>query len=252
MSWQYQVGKAAFIVREAVLRQPLPGLRFYPRGLVWPFDLKQFYGLRKHSPRVIIDAGGNEGQTCLYLRKWFPKSRIYSLEPVRSTFEILRRNTASHPSIHCRNVALGEMQGTREIRLMRDSGLNTLTSEPALAPEASGDTEEIRLTTLAAFCQEEGIDRIDILKMDVQGYELPILLGAEKMLDRIGAIYAEVELQEKRSDKTPWGAIHEVLRNHGFFYCGMYEHFRHWDAKILVSFANALYLNPSWFQTEGD
>lgn len=248
MNWRYQLGKTINDARESALRQPLPGLKFYPRGRIWPFDLKRFYELRKCSPRIIIDAGGNVGQTCLYLQKWFPNARIYSLEPVRSTFESLQRNTASHPNILCRNVALGEMHGTQVIRLMRESGLNTLTTEPALETEASGTTEEIRLTTLPQFCQEEGIDRIDILKMDVQGYEIPILRGAETMLDRVGAIYSEVSLQEKRADMTPWGTIHDYLRCRGFFYCGLYEQFRHWDAKLLVSFGNALYLNTDWFQ----
>jgi FkbM family methyltransferase len=249
MNWRYHLGRTINDVREAVLRQPLPGLKFYPRGRIWPLDLKRFYELRKCSPQIIIDAGGNVGQTCLYLEKWFPNARIYSLEPVRSTFESLQRNTASHRNILCRNVALGETQGTREIRLMRDSGLNTLTSEPVLEPEASGVIERIRLTTLLAFCQEESIDRIDILKMDVQGYELPILMADEKMLDRVGAIYTEVSLQEKRMDMTPWGTIHDFLRSRGFFYCGLYDQVRHWDSKLLVSFGNALYLNPAWFQT---
>lgn len=248
VSWRYHVGKTINDVRESALRQRLPGLKFYPRGRIWPFDLKRLYELKNISPRVIVDAGGNVGQTCLYLQKWFPAARIYSLEPVRSTFQTLERNTASHPNILCRNLALGENQGTQVIRLMRESGLNTLTAEPALATEASGASEEITLTTLPQFCEEEGIDRIDILKMDVQGYEIPILRGAEKMLDRVGAIYTEVSLQEKRADMTPWGTIHDYLRNRGFFYCGLYEQFRHWDAKLLVSFANALYLNPDSFQ----
>jgi FkbM family methyltransferase len=180
MSWRYHLGRTINDAREAILRQPLPGLRFYPRGRIWPFDLKRFYNSRKCSPRIIIDAGGNVGQTCLYLQKWFPMARIYSIEPVRSTFESLQLNTASHPNILCRNVALGELKEAREIRLMRDSGLNTLTTEPALESAISGATEEIRLTTLPAFCQQEGLDRIDILKMDVQGYELPILLAPKK------------------------------------------------------------------------
>ena len=252
MNWRYHLGKAINDTRETVLRQPLPGLNFYPRGRIWPFDLKRFYELRKCSPRIIIDVGANVGQTCLYLEKWFPMSRIYSLEPVRSTFQGLQRNTAAHPNILCRNLALGDVQRTSAIPLMRDSLLNTLTLEPALEPGASGATEEIRLTTLPAFCQEEGIDRIDILKMDVEGYEIPVLRGAESMIDRVGAIYAEVSLQETRTNMTPWGTIHEYLRSRGFFYCGLYEQFRHWDAKLLVSLGNALYLNPSWFDARSD
>jgi hypothetical protein len=99
MNWRYSLGRAINDAREAVLRQRFPGLKFYPRGRIWPLDLEQFYEFRKCSPRIILDAGGNIGQTCLYLRKWFPKARIYSLEPVRSTFERLQRNTASHPNI---------------------------------------------------------------------------------------------------------------------------------------------------------
>jgi len=129
------------------------------------------------------------------------------------------------------------------MHLMCNSELNTLMQESALKGDVSGECEQIRLATLDEFCVSEGIGRIDLLKMDAQGYELNILEGAGKTLDKVEFLLTEVGLQDTRADEIPFGRMQDYLRRHDFLFCGLYEQFRYGDSKILVGFANALYVN---------
>lgn|SRR6185437_9361855 len=243
MGWRYRTGKLFQQLKEAALRRSLPGTRYFPAGRVYPYDIKRVFSSRDFSPGTIVDVGANIGQTCLYLRKWFPAAHIFSLEPVHATFERLVVNTRRFPNIRCRNIALGETAGTRTMHLMCNSELNTLMQESALKGDVSGECEQIRLATLDEFCVSEGIGRIDLLKMDAQGYELNILEGAGKTLDKVEFLLTEVGLQDTRADEIPFGRMQDYLRRHDFLFCGLYEQFRYGDSKILVGFANALYVN---------
>jgi hypothetical protein len=135
------------------------------------------------------------------------------------------------------------------IQLMRNSELNTLRQEPLLDGEASGVLEQVHLVSLADFCRKEGITRIDLLKMDAQGYELNILAGAGNTLGQVLFILTEVGLQDKRADVVPFGQMQDVLQARGFSFCGLYEQYRYGNGKILVGFANALYLNMRLLET---
>src|ERR1700674_3377869 len=98
MNWRYWVGSSINNAVEAVLRHRVPGRRYLPAGHICAFDVKRLYDRRKLSLGVILDIGANVGQTCLYFTRWFPSAQIFSLEPVRSTYETLVRNTVKYPN----------------------------------------------------------------------------------------------------------------------------------------------------------
>lgn len=247
MGWRYAVGSSIDSLRQWLLRN-IPPNRYYPAGRCWAYDLKRLYAGHRRRPMVIIDAGANIGQTCIHLSKWFPEATIYSFEPVLATYERLRKNTRSYPKIRCIHAALGETETRAQITLIQNSELNSLNAEPMLNALVTGASEIVQVTTLRQFMASNKIDAIDILKMDVQGYELPLLRGAGDIAN-IGCIFAEVGLQDDgRADLTPFSELHAYLRSREFFFSGLYDAFRHWDAKMLVSFGNALYVQTSWFE----
>jgi FkbM family methyltransferase len=248
MNWRYVVGSSIDSLIQMALRK-LPPNRYFPAGRYWTYDLKRLYALHRRTPLVIIDAGANIGQTCLYLAKWFPKAKIYSFEPVRETFEQLCKNTRQYPNIRCIHAALGETEAQQTLALVESSELNTLNSEPLLKNISTGVTETVEVTTLQRFMESEGIKSVDILKMDVQGYELQVLRGAGNLVN-VSSVFAEAGFQEdQRVDLTAFAPLHEHLRRRGFFFSGLYEAFRHWDAKLLVSFGNILYVQTAHFST---
>jgi FkbM family methyltransferase len=176
----------------------------------------------------------------LYLRRWFPLTRIHAFEPIAETFNLLVQNVSSYPTIRCHQFALGAAKEIKHIHLMRNSELNTLVNEPSLVPEYTDRSQAVKVITLDEFCNNEGITAIDILKLDTQGYESKVLSGAADIIRRVNFVFVEVGLQDQRLDISPFSTIHEHLRSRGFCFCGLYEAYRHWDTKLLISFGNAL------------
>ena len=104
----------------------------------------------------------------------------------------------------------------------------------------------ITVETMDSFCGKEKIDRIDILKLDVQGWELEVLRGAKALVARnaIHFIFAEVGFHKMDIDIQQFTTLHEYMEASRFKFCGLYDTFRYGPAKEFVGFSNALYINP--------
>jgi hypothetical protein len=135
-------------------------------------------------------------------------------------------------------LAFGEESG--ESMIFTHPNWNELASlNPALA---IGETKEIvPVTTL----DERGVNRIDLLKIDTEGYELPILRGAERMLRRhaIGAVFAEVGFDRDNKRNTYIADLAELLAGFGYSFYGLYD-VTHYPRHEQPSFGNALFTGP--------
>jgi FkbM family methyltransferase len=191
-----------------------------PFGVRWEHDARCLLGSRA-TQATLLDVGANIGQTALSLAETFSGARIYSFEPVPATFAALQQNTAHLPGVECVNAALSDAAGEAMITTNR-GGRNTLMSEVALSSRT-----KVRLDTVDAFCTKRGIEHIDLLKIDTEGYETWVLRGAKIMFEqgRIDFVLAECDFL-RRPDE-PHGdffEIHQMLDSHGFrivsFYTG--------------------------------
>jgi FkbM family methyltransferase len=175
---------------------------------------------------LIFDIGANIGDSAIAFRKEFPTAIVHSFEPFRAIFETLVRNTRKY-GIRCHHLALGAEIGDRTVR--RESAspyfrANSVSNQP------DGNTppdliEIIQLTTLDAFCEQNGIQRIDILKTDTEGFDLQVLRGAKSLLTN-GAvlnIVSEVTLSSTDNAHTNFFALIEWLRQYGFAPYSIYD-----------------------------
>lgn len=133
----------------------------------------------------IFDVGANRGQF-LHLARCSLEGRdftVHCFEPARRTFELLRESAARLPDTILNNCGLGREPG--EFDLYYDaagSGLASLTKrELAHFGVEMAHSEKVRIATLDAYCAGHGIERIDLLKIDVEGHELDVLHGARRM-----------------------------------------------------------------------
>jgi Methyltransferase FkbM domain len=108
--------------------------------------------------------------------------------------------------------------------------------------------ETIQIAAIDSFCESHHINHIDILKIDVEGYELEVLRGAKSYLDKnlIRFIYSEVSFDKYRKVQQYFGEINELLLVHGFRLYGFYEIQRYRDAREGVAFCNALFINDNF------
>ena len=140
---------------------------------------------------VLFDVGANSGSYTLVLRRFSPNSMIHAFEPHPRTFAILQQRTAA-PGTTLVNMALSDQPGMMQLH---DFAENDGSTQASLAVEAvsifDGATvsHPVEVTTIDDYLARTGIAKIDLLKIDTEGFDINVLRGARSALAR-GAIRA--------------------------------------------------------------
>jgi FkbM family methyltransferase len=135
--------------------------------------------------RTIVDVGSNVGISVLYFRQRFPAARIVAVEPDPGAFGRLVQNTAGLAAIELVNAALAESEGQATLYTGGESWAASLVPGPDRKTR-----QAVRTTTLEGLTRELSIDGIDLLKLDIEGAEVPVLLSA-RVLDRVRLLVFE-------------------------------------------------------------
>lgn len=140
---------------------------------------------------VIVDVGANVGLVSLLMARRFPDRPVHAFEPNPSTFAALEANAARNRAgnIQCHRAAVSEAEGTV---LFENDPVKRGTASIAL--QQGEHSAEVPATTLDAFAAAQGVDRIGLLKIDVEGFETLVLRGAARVLAEVrpAVIYFEV------------------------------------------------------------
>lgn len=150
---------------------------------------------------VVVDVGANSGQFAERLRREdVHHGRIVSFEPLAAAFAVLEKKARADGAWAAVNEALGEAEGESEINVAGNSfSSSILDMLPRHADAAPHSTyvakEKIRVSTLDAACERHlrGGENV-FLKIDTQGYEMQVLRGGTRALDRIDTIQLEMSL----------------------------------------------------------
>ncbi|MEO9613250.1 MAG: FkbM family methyltransferase [Nitratireductor sp.] len=155
---------------------------------------------------VFVDIGANVGTYALFVaRTAGPSGRVLAFEPHPRTFAKLAFNVAANDNgaIVARNLAIAETAGT--MTLHSDGGGNI--GHASLLAEAAGTVRaghEVAVRPLAAEIADQGLTRIDLLKIDVEGFEdralLPFFDQAEPSLWPAAILIETVLSQLWRTD----------------------------------------------------
>jgi FkbM family methyltransferase len=161
------------------------------------FDKKQLGKLIAQIPAdgICIDVGANVGFYSLHIAKKLKENgRIYSLEPDPNLFQILKTNCSLNEfgkKIRTYNYALSNTSQRRSffIAPAHCSGGGSLHLHDSLP----GTSIEVYCISLDAFVRAEQIERIDFIKIDVEGFEFEVIEGAHQLMSeqRIDKIYIE-------------------------------------------------------------
>ena len=134
---------------------------------------------------TFFDVGANVGLFSLAAAKRFPDAHIYAFEPCAATLEILKRNVALNGASQVTPVpvALMDHSGTASLQTNAPGkdGLNTL-GEPTHPACRIVSRETVSVSTLDDFLASERLIGVDVMKVDVEGAELLVLRGGEKLL----------------------------------------------------------------------
>jgi FkbM family methyltransferase len=137
--------------------------------------------LEAHGPscRVIFDVGARTGTWTELALRASPGAEVHSFEPMRASYERLAAR-GFPPSVVLNRLALSDAEGEAVIHA-RSTSLHSRRLSPGDAA-MDGEEEPVRLTTLAAYCEDRGIGEIDLLKIDAEGHDLAVLRGGEAMI----------------------------------------------------------------------
>jgi FkbM family methyltransferase len=131
-------------------------------------------------PSVVFDVGANVGDWSMLARNALPDAQLHAFEIVESTYAALHDRFAGKAGMVLNNFGLSDKSGTITMHLF--TGTNELTSHVAyphgdyrivICPVRRGDE----------YVQDREIERIDFLKIDVEGAEHLVLNGFGAMLD---------------------------------------------------------------------
>ena len=168
--------------------------RRYTNGFI--LKLKNFPIDRR--ARCIVDIGANVGLFSRAAETYCPKATIIAAEPSARAFAELSRICG--PRVIKVKTAIGASSGTGQLLVaqhLASSTLKPLSDEArkiyGRGAEPTGVTEEVRVVTLAELLDQQKVECVDLLKIDVEGYEPQVLEGAAEWLGpRIQRIMMEV------------------------------------------------------------
>ncbi|MCF6355442.1 MAG: FkbM family methyltransferase [Candidatus Polarisedimenticolaceae bacterium] len=141
---------------------------------------------------VILDVGANCGLFSALAAQRFPSARIYAFEPAPDLSLLAKENLKDHGCTVVQK-AVADKSGKATLFINKKSQQTNSIIHDAVAAvgEVSGEYE-VETISLDDFIRAEGIDKVDVLKIDVQGAESAVLAGAVETLSKTRALIIEV------------------------------------------------------------
>lgn len=182
--------------------------------------------LARLAPRTVIDVGANRGQFALDVESVLPEATVISFEPLAEPADVYRRLFTDNPRYSIHHCALGSSGGAATLHVSgQDDSSSLLTigaGQVALFPDtAERSTQSVRVETLDAMVEPDGLEEPALLKIDVQGYELEVLRGAERTLPKVRWVYVECSFQELYDGQPLAGEVVRWLQENGYMLTGI-------------------------------
>jgi FkbM family methyltransferase len=184
---------------------------------------KLFHSVVDNPNPVIFDVGAHKGESIKFFKNIFKSARIFSFEPSPVNFEELKL-VASVYQTNAVNVAIGESVGEVKFYQQSLSHLGGLLPINEKSKDSLGYAEKAQNVEVLVDCitLNEALNRlniisIDILKIDVQGFEVGVLKGGSEALSKTKMVMIEVSLYDFYGEsKNTWFDVNKILGEAGF------------------------------------
>lgn len=142
--------------------------------------------------QTFVDVGANVGYYTLMAARLVGRhGHVLSFEPDHSTYKRLKITIEQNrlSQVHAIQAGLSDQEGEMELHVQHGSGNNS----PSMVRNGTGVPIKVRVRSLDSYLDESGINHIDLMKIDVEGFEPNVLRGAAAHLSdgRVGAILCE-------------------------------------------------------------
>lgn len=151
---------------------------------------------------IVIDGGAHMGDAVEHLAVLLPGAVFHCFEPDPTTSAILLGKFADNSRVHVVQAALADRLGTARLNINASRPTNSLlprseSLEPALkALSELVEQVDVQTTTIDDYCKVASVPRVDVLKLDLQGYDFLALQGATATLQQVRVVLVEVMFKE--------------------------------------------------------
>ena len=201
------------------------------------------------NPRpLIIDGGANLGSITDALLGYYPSAAIHAFEPIPHLADALRIKYALRPNVVIHAKALGAGPKKLKFHQLNNIDASSFLNPSEIKKKYLGHQVDVSVELAVEQVRLDDVvdGGIDILKLDLQGYELEALKGAERSLPSTKLILIEVEFVPLYENQPLFGDIDVFLRERGFSLLNLYELWTHPDGQLTSG--DAIYLNSRYFK----
>jgi FkbM family methyltransferase len=212
------------LATESIRRRRSARLRGTPADRLSPDhidSLELLELLRDQDISVIYDIGANVGTWTLLAKAIFPDAKIHAFEPIPRHQSAFRTNVAALADVSLHTVALGNREEqAQQLHVTDFSDASSLLPLAASGRAQWGIREieclPVTLCRLDDYRIRFGLPAPDLIKLDVQGYELEVLRGARTALTTAKAVIAEVSFVEFYEGQCLFEEFVGFVAGHGF------------------------------------
>lgn len=161
---------------------------------------------------VILDVGGNIGFHSIHFAHYASKGKVYSFEPSPETFELLSRNCKPYANIQPINIGIGKSEGVAKFHYASDhsySGFKDTGKKEII------NSEELPIMSLDAWTKKQELNRVDFVKIDVEGFEDQVLKGMSEVISAYKPIIF-IEISPTKNQTANPHEIFNSLLNYGY------------------------------------
>jgi FkbM family methyltransferase len=144
---------------------------------------------------VVMDVGANVGAASVFFSLAYPDATIFSFEPAGLPYSLLERNTEALANVRINN--FGFYSSDTELPLYRGK-YETGMSSVAQSMSTRNESDVITLRSVRDWMSENSISVVDVLKVDTEGCEIPILEAMSDLLPKVKVIYLEYHNDDDR------------------------------------------------------
>jgi FkbM family methyltransferase len=165
---------------------------------------------RGFQPRFAVDVGAYHGEWTVLFKNVFPQARVLMVEAQEQKLATLRAVCSQFAgSVECTIALLGSTSGKR-IRFVEMETGSSVFEEQSRYPRRVAEKSTLTLDELL------NNQSVDFLKLDVQGYELEVLLGARRALEQAQSVLMEASLVPINQDAPLLADMVHFMDSKGF------------------------------------